>query len=357
VHHLVVDGVSWRTILDDFGELYEQLTAGEPAKLRAKSTSYKAWSERIAEYRESDEIAQEKAYWLDLAAQQVPSLPIDKVAENLEGDQTMVSVSLDETATQALLQQVPAVYNTQINDILLTAMTMAFAQMTGELKLLFGMEGHGREDLFEDMDLSRSIGWFTTIYPIVLSLPESKEAGASIKSVKEQLRSIPSNGLGYGVLRYPQQPDETAQILRDAPQAQILFNYLGQFDQVLSQDGLFTGASESSGTQHAPEQHRAYVLDIIGSVGGGKLRFNCNFSAAQYNTETIERLMQGMIEALTKLIEHCLSDQSGGFTPSDFSGAGLDQQELDDVVDELEGLDDDDDFDDDDFDDDFDDYD
>ena len=229
--------------------------------------------------------------------------------------------------------------------------------MTGEQRLLFGMEGHGREDLFDNMDLSRTIGWFTTIYPIVLALPESMEAGASIKSVKEQLRAIPNNGLGYGVLRYPQTLDDTAQQLAAASQPQILFNYLGQFDQVLSEDQLFAAATESSGTQHAPEQHRAYMLDIIGSVGGGKLRLNCSFSDEQYRTDTMEQLMQDMVEALNQLVEHCLSDQSGGYTPSDFAGADLDQQELDDVVDELEGLDELDDFDDDFDDEDFDDFD
>ena len=128
VHHLAVDGVSWRVILDDFGQLYEQLTAGEAPKLRAKTTSYKAWTEQIGEYRDSAQMDKEKAYWLDLAEQTVPELPVDLDGENLEASLNTVSVSLDEDTTQALLQQVPAVYNTQINDILLTAMTQALCQ-------------------------------------------------------------------------------------------------------------------------------------------------------------------------------------------------------------------------------------
>ncbi len=100
------------------------------------------------------------------------------------------------------MQDVPSVYNTQINDVLLTALIQSFAQWTGERSLLVDLEGHGREDLFEDVDLSRTVGWFTTLFPIYLQLEEVDRPGETLKSVKEQLRRIPNRGIGYGILRY-----------------------------------------------------------------------------------------------------------------------------------------------------------
>ncbi|MCJ8274064.1 MAG: condensation domain-containing protein, partial [Psychrosphaera sp.] len=178
IHHLAIDGVSWRIILTDFMRLHEQLEQlepnkeREPVKLTDKSSSYKTWAERIREYGESDELMAQSDYWVKLAQQQKPLLPTErlptgKAGSNLQADEVMVKLALDEAKTTALLQQVPDVYHTQINDILLCALTMAFAKWTGEQQLYLSMEGHGREDLFDDIDLSRTVGWFTTIYPVL----------------------------------------------------------------------------------------------------------------------------------------------------------------------------------------------
>ncbi|NQZ12325.1 MAG: AMP-binding protein, partial [Algicola sp.] len=226
-------------------------------------------------------------------------------------------------------------------------LTMAFAKWTGEQQLYLSMEGHGREDLFDDIDLSRTVGWFTTIYPVLLTLPtaspSAEYAAQSIKSIKEQLREIPDNGFGYSALRYKGRykgsyngsDDEVSQILRAAPQAQVIFNYLGQLDQVLSEDAPFSPASQSSGSGQSDAQQRPYQLSVSSSIVAGKLNLICTYSDKQYRDQTITRLMNDMLSSLNGLIEHCCLPDSGGYTPYDMPLLECNQAQLDTLVAEI----------------------
>ncbi|MFM7367945.1 MAG: condensation domain-containing protein, partial [Sphaerospermopsis kisseleviana] len=203
IHHLAVDGVSWRILLEDLATAYQQMSRGQMIKLPEKTTSWKYWSDRLTEYAQTQAV-KELDYWVNQSNIANKPLPIDyyfdsaqykpAVAENNTLASTAsVSLALNEEQTRALLQDVPAAYNTQINDVLLTALVQSFAQWTGENSLLIDLEGHGREDLFEDVDLSRTVGWFTTLFPVGLAIQEN-QPGEALKSVKEQLRSIPNRG-------------------------------------------------------------------------------------------------------------------------------------------------------------------
>ncbi len=169
IHHLVVDGVSWRILLEDLQQAYMQIKEGKKVRLPLKSTSYKYWSERLQEYAYSTTLVEEADYWLKQLSIEVPTLPKDFPAgQNKEKTTTSVTVSLSEEETQVLLQKLPSLYKTQINDVLLTALAEAVHDWIGERTLLVNMEGHGREDLFEDVDLTRTVGWFTSMYPVLL---------------------------------------------------------------------------------------------------------------------------------------------------------------------------------------------
>lgn len=325
-HHLVIDGVSWRILLEDLQTAYQQLSKGQTIELPAKTTSFKQWAEQLREYAQSPAVELERDYWLSQSYSQ--SLPIDfPNGENIEATAATVSVTLSQQETQALLQQVPAAYQTQINDVLLTALVQAFAQWTGVNSLLIDLEGHGREDIIPDIDLSRTIGWFTTIFPICLHLEAHSTPEAALKTIKEQLRSIPHRGINYGVLRYLR-PDQQLQVL----QAEVKFNYLGQFDQVLT---VFQSASESSGVTQSPRGKRNCLLEINGLIVENQLRLNWTYSQSLHQQTTVTKLAEDFMAKLRSLITHCQSPNAGGYTPTDFPQMQFSQQELDSLIAEL----------------------
>ena len=329
IHHLAVDGISWRILLEDLVTAYQQMSRGQAIKLLEKTTSWKYWSDRLTEYAQTQAV-KELDYWVNQSNIATKPLPVDYTASeenNTIASTASVSLALNEEQTRALLKDVPAAYNTQINDVLLTALVQSFAQWTGENSLLIDLEGHGREDLFEDVDLSRTVGWFTTLFPVGLELKEN-QPGEALKSVKEQLRSIPKRGIGYGVLRYLNADTSIREKLASFPSAQVSFNYLGQFDQVLKASSVLGEAKEFKSEQSSLNR-RSHLLGISGFIRAGKLEMTWAYSDKIHKLDTIERLASGFMEVLTELIYHCQSKDDQSYTPSDFSAAKLNQQQLD----------------------------
>jgi non-ribosomal peptide synthase protein (TIGR01720 family) len=224
---------------------------------------------------------------------------------------------------------VPLAYRIRVNEVLLTALVQAMGAWTGQTDLLVDVEGHGRVELFEEVDLTRTVGWFTTIYPVRLSLPLQVAPGEALKAIKEQLRGVPNQGLGYGILRYLAGISELADQLRTIPQAEISFNYLGQFDQTLATSTEFEWAKESSEPVRSAQGARRYLLELNGLVIGGQLRLEWTYSQSFHREHTIEHLAQRFTAALRALIAHCQSHEASGYTPSDFPEANLSQEELD----------------------------
>ena len=330
IHHVVVDGVSWRVLLEDLQQAYAQRLKGEAIGLPAKTSSFKAWSEALSSYVQSEALQGELAYWL----RQVDG-PCDLPCDHADGsalikDGASISLRLDKARTSELLKQAPEAYRTQINDLLLTALSRVLCRWSGEDSVLLDLEGHGREDLFESVDLSRTVGWFTTIFPV--RLRPSVEMGASIKAVKEQLRAIPNKGLGYGLLKYLGAA-ATRDMLQGRGEARITFNYLGQFDQSFDKDeGLFVPANESDGLARSSEAPLGSALSVSGQVYNGELRLGISYSREMYEAETIAALAEDYRSELEALIDHCLSDEAGGLTPSDVPLAKLTQTQLDALV-------------------------
>ncbi len=333
IHHLVVDGVSWRILLEDLQTAYQQLAQGKAIALTAKTTSFKDWSDKLTAYAQSQALKSEVAYWLNESRTAVPPIPVDYTqgANTVEGAST-VSVSLNEIETRALLQDVPKAYNTQINDVLLTALVLVLAKWTNSSSVLFNLEGHGREDIVDGVDLSRTIGWFTTIFPVLVELQTTENPADALKSVKEQLRAIPNKGIGYGLLRYLSQDSEIAAQLQAFGQPEISFNYLGQFDQLLNTSSWMQLASESAGQSQSLQNNRAHLLDINSIIAGERLQIEWIYSNNVHQHATIATLAQDFVKTLQGLIAHCSSPESGGYTPSDFSLAKLNQLQLDQLL-------------------------
>jgi len=328
VHHLVVDGVSWRILLEDLQTAYEQASRGEVIHLPPKTTSYAEWSRRCHEYARTDALQGEMAYWLARRPSEVRRLPIDDPQGiNTVASARSVTVSLTTAETEALLREVPDVYRTQINDVLLTAVTQTFADWTGAGSLLIDLEGHGREELFADVDLSRTVGWFTAMYPVVLKRVSGDGPGALLKSVKEQLRDVPRRGIGYGLLRYLRDDADTR--FTGLPKAEVTFNYLGQVDQALSGSSRFAWATESQGPSQSLRATRSHLLDVRAIISDSSLRVSFEYSENIHRHETVEQLARAFVAALRTLITHCQSPEAGGYTPSDFPLAKLTQSEID----------------------------
>ncbi|NHZ83276.1 amino acid adenylation domain-containing protein [Massilia sp. CCM 8695] len=319
VHHLAVDGVSWRILLEDLQTAYTQACAGQVPVLPASPTSWRDWAGRL---RSHAPVAQ-LSYWQS-ALRPMPLPAWNADGERRAGDARRVELALDAEATRQLLQVAPGAYRTQINDLLLTALAQTLQEWSGSAHALIELEGHGREDLFDDLDLSRTVGWFTSRFPVCLDA--AREPADAIKSVKEQLRAIPDKGIGFGLLKHG--GDAAARAAIEAlPRPQVCFNYLGQFGAQQGAHG-FRLATEGTGVNRAAGNRRSHALDVVAQVSDGILAVSWNYSPDVVDGGVIDRLAVDYLARLRALVAHCVTAQ-GGATPSDFPLAGLTQGEID----------------------------
>jgi amino acid adenylation domain-containing protein/non-ribosomal peptide synthase protein (TIGR01720 family) len=347
-HHLAIDVVSWTPVLEDLQTAYEQIVAGEALKLPRKTTSYRQWATKLVEHARSGALDGEIALWTDPARAGVVPLPRDRQGANTEAVAERLTVALDAETTRALLVDVPPVYSTQINDVLLAALALSFEKWTGRSEVLVDLESHGREDLFEDVDVSRTAGWFTAIHPVHLRVAEPQDVGGAIKTVKEGLRAIPHKGIGYGMLRYLSADEGVRARLAALPQPEVSFNYLGQLGGAVSgvegdsapaaERPFFQAANADSGPSRSPRGARPHLLGIDAMVAAGQLHATWTYSKEIHDRATVEALAEGYLDALRTIVEHCKDPEAGGFTPSDFAMAGLDQEGLDSLLAQLGDL-------------------
>ncbi|MFF3306090.1 non-ribosomal peptide synthase/polyketide synthase [Streptomyces sp. NPDC002952] len=327
-HHLIVDGVSWRVLLEDLETAYRQARAGEPVRLPSRTTSVREWTRRLRAHTEAGGFAAQRAHWEAVARHCAAPLPVDAEGGNTMADVRSVTVRLDRRRTDDLLRKVPGVYRTRIDDVLLTALARVLAGWTGRSTVAVELEGHGREDqLFDDVDLSRTVGWFTTLFPVALDVPDG-DWGTALKSVKEQLRAVPERGLGHGALRWI----ERDAALAAGPMPGVSFNYLGRFDWSADEGVLVRSVPGGLDGAEAPEQVRPHLLDVIARVEDDRLEVTWHYSAAVHHRDTVEGLAEGMLRALGDLVAHCSGPGAGGRTPSDFPLADVDQAAVDRVV-------------------------
>jgi amino acid adenylation domain-containing protein/non-ribosomal peptide synthase protein (TIGR01720 family) len=343
-HHLVMDGVSWRVLLEDLERGYEQAAGGEAVELGTKTSSYREWAEALVAEAKGGLGAREEEYWTAVAGAPVVEIPGGNIAGGgtVESAERVV-VGLSAERTRELLQEVPAAYNTQINDVLVTALARTLSWWTRRAHhsengagaaVLVELEGHGREEVSESVDVSRTVGWFTSVYPVVLESKAAEEIETALKRVKEQLRGVPRRGLGYGVLRYLGS-GETSARLRTMRRAQVGFNYMGQLDQVVGAERWLGIAAESGGAEREGSAQRVHAIEVSGFVVGAELWLGWEYDGARYERAEMEMVVARYREELEALIAHCVSEEAGGFTPSDFPDAEFNQTELDDLMGQL----------------------
>ncbi|MGC5038557.1 non-ribosomal peptide synthase/polyketide synthase [Streptomyces sp. DT190] len=335
-HHLIVDGVSWRVLLEDLETAYRQARAGEPVRLPQRTTSVREWARRLTARTGEADLAAQRAHWADVSRHCAEPLPVDLDGGNTVADLRAVTVRLDRRRTEDLLRKVPGVYRTRVDDVLLTALGRVLADWTGRRTVAVALEGHGREDqLFDDLDLSRTVGWFTSLFPVALDLPRG-DWGTALKAVKEQLRAVPDRGIGYGALRHLAGDERLAA----APLPGISFNYLGRFDWSAADAELVRAVPGGLDGAEDPAAPRPHLLDVVARVEDDHLEITWHYSGARHREETVAALAEGMLRSLEEIVAHCATPGAGGRTPSDFPLARLDQAAVDRVVGDGRGVED-----------------
>ncbi|WP_227015435.1 MULTISPECIES: condensation domain-containing protein, partial [Nocardiopsis] len=332
-HHLVVDVVSWRVLSEDLDTLVEQVRGGREFALPAKTSSWRQWAERLRREGSSADTSRESDYWREQTAP-VRALPLDGPVEgNTIGRSRVHEAVLSADQARALLQDVPAAFNTQVNDALLTAVASAVGAWTGDGHVRVDLEGHGREDLFDDIDVSRTVGWFTTISPVRLPVPDADQLAEGLKRTKELLRGRPRQGIGYGLLAYglDHEGAETGSAgAEPEASAQVSFNYLGQFDGTAA--GGFAAHSGKAGPDWDPANQRPYLIDIVSHVQDGRLYMRWTYDGDAFREETVRRVAEHTLEVLTRLTREARDPDAVVYSPSDFPAAGLDQEQVNDLV-------------------------
>ncbi|HHO67711.1 MAG TPA: non-ribosomal peptide synthetase, partial [Gammaproteobacteria bacterium] len=324
VHHLVMDAVSWRILLEDL----ERLCHDGEAALPPRSTPYARWAEALCKAAESAPLLAELPFWRDQG--DAPALPVDATEHgpNDEASAALVRRELDADTTRRLLSDCHGAYRTRINDLLITALLRTLGDWSGQRQQVLTLEAHGREEIQDDIDHSRTVGWFTTLYPLRFELPAGDDPGLHIKATKERLRAVPRNGIGYGILRYLG-PEPVRRELAAAPRPRVLFNYLGQLDADRAGDHALRWIQQDLGADHDPACPRDHWLDFNAHVSDGRLCLELTFSRHRHSAATASRLADAYLDNLRSLVAHCTDEAHFGYTPSDFPLARLDQATLD----------------------------
>ncbi|MED2979789.1 condensation domain-containing protein, partial [Bacillus swezeyi] len=328
IHHLVVDGISWRILLKDFASGYLQAEKGEPIVLPEKSHSFAEYAGRLKEYAGSKAFAKEIGYWKEI--ENAASAPLSKDFEARDGRMCHTKTaefSLSKEQTEQLTTKVHEAYHTEMNDILLAALGFAIKEWTGQDDLLVSLEGHGREDIIDGLNISRTVGWFTSQFPALIQMRHADDTGYQIKRIKEDLRHIPNKGIGYGIYRYLTEEGKQAKAIKP----EISFNYLGQFTE-MSESGLFSRSSMPSGDPLSPETEKPNVLDIVGFIEDGVLTMSIVYSSLEFKETTITAVADSFKAYLLQLVDHCLNQDGDEITPSDLGDDDLTLEELDKLM-------------------------
>ncbi|WP_432409134.1 amino acid adenylation domain-containing protein [Wukongibacter sp. M2B1] len=321
-HHLVIDAVSWRIILEDLKSIIFQMRNNKEIELKDKSDSYQKWARQVNRYS-NYELKRERRYWDSIISKLDSfSQPKDIDKELLRFSNT-IERSLNKKETESLLGAANIAYGTKTNELLIMAMAFTWAKLTGDNKVIIELESHGRHDyLTEDVDVSRTVGWFTSIYPVVLEIRED-EVVSRIKALKEQLRSILNDGFDFSILRY------LSKKLDVGTKKYIRFNYIGDITNSFDSEDVFSLAHEECGAEYSMENHMTSKLDINCIIKRGELNVYVTYSTERFDKEYITEFINKYIDQIKSLIKHCSNKKDKEFTPSDFGLDNISQESLD----------------------------
>ncbi|MFD6979035.1 plipastatin non-ribosomal peptide synthetase PpsA, partial [Bacillus subtilis] len=334
LHHLVIDGVSWRILLEDLAAAYQQALEKKEIQLPPKTDSYLSYADGLTQIAESKQLLSEKTYWQTILDAHTAFLPkdIENVPDRLQMNSNAAAFVLSGDWTEKLLFETQQAYGTDANELLLTALGMALSEWTGHDQIVISTEGHGREGHVPNIDISRTVGWFTSIYPILLDMgisePFEDQLAYRIKTTKDMLRRVPNKGTGYGLLTH------IGKLRHKEPE--VSFNYLGQFSEEKEAD-TFQLSYYQPRYEIAGEREREYELDINALITDGRLQVKAVYTQA-FSKHSIECFMDRFHRHLIETIEHCSQKKAREKTLSDFSNKELTLSALSSIEDLVKDL-------------------
>ncbi|SEN90842.1 non-ribosomal peptide synthase domain TIGR01720/amino acid adenylation domain-containing protein [Chitinophaga rupis] len=331
VHHLVVDSISMRILLEDLEKLYAQWKSGQPLVLPPKTDSFKRWAEELTAYANSRLLLKERNYWAGVMQEDVVPIKRDMagVLDNMPADAEKIGCALDQEDTAALVSSGYRVLNAEMNDILLAALMLAVKQTFGINAAYIALEGHGREEVLDNITVSRTVGWFTTTYPLLLDITTPADITDVITTVKEQRKKVPNNGIGYGVLKYLTPPESKHGYVFNQ-QAQIGFNYLGQFDTDIDNTS-FTIPSVRMGEEQSRKRKRLHDLEVRAQVANRHLQLTVEFNKKHFRGGTIFLLASQFEANLKQVAEFCREQDTSRLSPVDLTYKNLSIDDLDSI--------------------------
>ncbi len=326
IHHLVVDAVSFRIIMEDFVHGYKQIQAGRKVELFDKTCSYRQWTNALRDYAKAKELQGEKQYWKDIVAQYSP-LPVDnEVITRKVFNSNNIEIVLGETETKQFLREAHKAYSTEANDLLLSALGLALQKWIGISSIIVNMEGHGREKIGKYIDVSRTVGWFTSQYPLLLDM-KNTDMSCVIKKTKETIRNIPDKGIGYQIIKYLGEDTDYKEL---AYANEISFNYLGEFGQDIDKEVVEIsdfGVGECSST----DNESLWKIGINGSITGGKLKFQINYDRREYKEDNISEFAKIYMNELLAVISHCVNKKERELTPYDVGASKISLTDFEEI--------------------------
>lgn len=321
-HHLIVDGISWRILLNDFITILNQLDSNEHINLFLKTHSFKEWSEQLNNYRKGN-FKDEVNYWNSILEKKT-MYPVDTFnGKDTVKTSRVLSGKLSEHSTTELIKNTNQIYNVELNELLVISLALTINKQTENNEVIIELERHGREPINDFIDISRTVGWFTSMYPAYFKI-DHKDIEENLKSLKEQLRSVPNKGFNYSILKYLNKE------LRDSNNKCIRFNYLGDFDNIINNESLNI-VNVGFGLDSDEENSLTALMDINAMIVNKELKFNVTFSNKRFKVETIQTFINSYLEMLNGILEHCTRKESKEFTPSDFDGVDISQEEIDNL--------------------------
>ncbi|MBC9934892.1 non-ribosomal peptide synthetase [Chitinophaga qingshengii] len=293
MHHLITDGVSWRILLEDIATLTTQYNEQQALSLSPCTDDYIQWAARLQEYAGNDEILQELPYWKEQERMALQALiPLKSSSEQPERD--TLGFTFDKASTQLLGAGLHDLYGTTANDVLLAALSRSLAQVFNLKMIALALEGHGREDIIPGMDVSRTMGWFTSIYPVVINIDSIGDPISLLLETKATLDKVPRKGIGYGILKYL-----TGSHL-DMP-VQVSFNYLGRFDTAVSEEP-FGLAAEDRGAECHPDNKRFFAMEVTAVITEGQLQVELDYDKECLDKKDVARVSTAFKAALLDIL-------------------------------------------------------
>jgi non-ribosomal peptide synthase protein (TIGR01720 family) len=333
-HHLTVDGISFRILLEDLQRMCEQLANGGAIRLPPKTTSFQEWARNWTEIALSPQIREEAEFWLSLESAPACVVPQDFTSDdNSEESAETVTESLREDETSALLRGAPVHFGARMNEALLASLAIVICRWSGQDAVLLDVEGHGREESFGmKWDLSRTVGWMTSLFPLRLELGAPVTLAQVLPEVKRQWRSVPNRGVGYGLLRYCSDDADLMSRLVNLPRREIMFNYLGQFDQTISEATWFRPVAEFCPPLYGERNPRPHKLQVYGGVVGRCLKLYWTYSRNLHRRETISELAGEVMRELRSLIGQLRASGRVSLTEADFPDAELTPDDMQKIL-------------------------